>query len=67
MTYRENTGTHTVRIVLPHQAGIDHGRDSVIAPVGTALLDLSVGQRITWKMPDGRARRLEVLEVRRAE
>jgi regulator of nucleoside diphosphate kinase len=67
VTYREGARTQTVAIVLPHQADIEHGRISVIAPVGTALLGLSVGQRITWKMPDGRARQLEVLEARRAE
>lgn len=67
VTYREGTRTHSVEVVLPHQADIGRGRVSVIAPVGTALLGLSVGQRITWKMPDGRARQLEVLEVRRAE
>lgn len=67
VTYREGARTHTVQVVLPNDADIEHGRVSVIAPVGTALLGLSVGQRITWDMPDGRARRLEVLEVRRAE
>lgn len=67
VTYREGARTHTVEIVVPHEADIEHGRVSVIAPVGTALLGLSVGQRITWKMPDGRARQLQVIEVRRAE
>lgn len=67
VTYREGGRTHTVKVVLPNDADIEHGRVSVIAPVGTALLGLSVGQRITWEMPDGRARQLEVLEVRRPE
>lgn len=51
VTYREGTHMQTVQIVLPHQADIDRGCVSVIAPVGTALLGLSVGQRITGKCP----------------
>lgn len=66
VTYREGDRTHTVKLVLPHEADIERGHVSLIAPVGTALLGLSVGQRITWEMPGGRARQLDVLEVRRA-
>jgi regulator of nucleoside diphosphate kinase len=35
----------------------------VLAPVGTALLGLRVGQRIEWQMPHGDRRRLRVLAV----
>jgi regulator of nucleoside diphosphate kinase len=65
VTYREGASTHTVEIVLPHEADIERNRISVMAPVGTALLGLSVGQRIVWEMPSGQTRRLEVLDVRR--
>lgn len=37
---------------------------SVLAPVGSALLGLSVGQSISWQVPGGRALRLRVLEVK---
>jgi regulator of nucleoside diphosphate kinase len=67
VTYREGARTQTVQIVMPGDADVAHGRVSVIAPVGTALLGLSVGQEIVWEMPGGRARRLEVLDVRRTE
>jgi regulator of nucleoside diphosphate kinase len=36
---------------------------SVLAPVGTALLGLAVGESIDWTMPDGRRRRLRVVAV----
>jgi regulator of nucleoside diphosphate kinase len=36
---------------------------SVLAPVGSALLGLSVGQSISWQAPGGRELRLRVLEV----
>jgi regulator of nucleoside diphosphate kinase len=36
---------------------------SVLAPVGSALLGLSVGQAIDWRMPSGHLRRFRVVEV----
>jgi regulator of nucleoside diphosphate kinase len=66
VTFRDSAGTHTVQIVMPSNADIDSRRISVVAPIGTALLGLSVGQRITWEMPDGRRCEIEVLHVRRA-
>ncbi|HKY64001.1 MAG TPA: nucleoside diphosphate kinase regulator [bacterium] len=50
-------------LVLPGQANIREGRISVLAPVGIALLGLSVGQSISWPMPEGRTRTLKILEV----
>lgn len=50
-------------VVLPGQADIRQGKISVLAPVGIALLGLSVGQSISWPLPDGRTRTLEILEV----
>src|SRR5690606_11588828 len=38
---------HEVELVYPGTAGAE-GRVSVFAPVGSALLGLSVGQRIDW-------------------
>lgn len=37
---------------------------SVLAPVGSALLGLSVGQSISWPAPGGRALRLRVLGIK---
>ncbi len=65
VTYRdEDTGhTDTVSIVLPQDASVEERRVSVLAPVGAALIGLSVGQRIDWNVGAGRVRRLTVLGV----
>jgi regulator of nucleoside diphosphate kinase len=39
-------------------------RVSILAPVGSALLGLSVGQKISWQVPGGRILQLHMLEVR---
>lgn len=57
--------THRLTLVYPDQADAGAGRVSVLAPVGSALLGLSVGQRIDWEAPDGRRLRLRVTEVHR--
>jgi regulator of nucleoside diphosphate kinase len=49
-------------LVYPHDADVDHGRVSVLAPVGSALLGLSVGQSVEWPVPGGK-RRLRVEAV----
>lgn len=40
-------------LVYPRDADQDAGRLSVLAPVGSALLGLRVGQRMTWPAPSG--------------
>jgi len=35
----------------------------VLAPIGCALLGLSVGQSISWPLPSGRTRRVRVVEL----
>lgn len=40
------------------------GKVSILAPVGSALLGLSAGQRIDWPMPGGNTLELHVLAVR---
>lgn len=52
-----------VQIVYPTEADAGAGKISVFAPVGTALLGLSVGQSIEWDFPDGSRRRLRVEDV----
>jgi regulator of nucleoside diphosphate kinase len=54
---------HSLTLVYPHEADADAGRVSVLAPVGSALLGLSVGQSIDWDAPGGRRLRLRVTGV----
>jgi regulator of nucleoside diphosphate kinase len=53
----------TVTLVYPSQADASAGKVSVLAPVGSALLGLSVGQSIEWPLPDGRKKILSIKEV----
>ncbi|UXY13786.1 nucleoside diphosphate kinase regulator [Chitiniphilus purpureus] len=60
----EATGQeYAYTLVYPHQADIAAGRISVLAPAGSALLGLSVGQSIAWPAPGGHAMQLKVLAV----
>jgi regulator of nucleoside diphosphate kinase len=60
----EESGDETeVTLVYPSEADASAGRVSVLAPVGMALLGLSVGQSIEWPMPTGQSRRLRVVAV----
>ncbi|WP_313273980.1 nucleoside diphosphate kinase regulator [Stenotrophomonas sp.] len=54
---------HSLTLVYPHEADFDKGRVSVLAPVGSALLGLSVGQTIDWTAPGSRKLRLRVTAV----
>ena len=54
---------HSLTLVYPHEADFDKGHVSVLAPVGSALLVLSVGQSIDWVAPGGRQLRLRVTAV----
>lgn len=60
----DNTGEQrTLTLVFPHEADASAGKVSVMAPVGSALLGLSVGQSIDWVNPQGRPLRLRVTAV----
>lgn len=62
--YRTGDGIEReVTLVYPAEANISEGRISVLTPVGTALLGLTVGQSITWMTRDGRKQMLTVLAV----
>jgi regulator of nucleoside diphosphate kinase len=52
-----------VELVYPGDSDAARGRVSVMAPVGSALLGLRVGQQIEWKLPTG-TRCMRVVEVR---
>jgi regulator of nucleoside diphosphate kinase len=55
---------HALTLVYPRDADVDAGRVSVLAPVGSALLGLKVGQSIEWPGGNGKTRRLRVTAVR---
>ena len=50
-------------LVYPKDANADEGKISILAPVGSALLGLQVGQHIDWPAPGGKTLKLELLEV----
>lgn len=52
-----------VTLVLPKEADTARGRVSVLAPIGAALIGLSVGDAIDWPVPGGRSRRLRIVDV----
>lgn len=52
-----------VKLVFPGHADVESHRISVLAPVGSALLGLSVGDSIDWPLPNGRTRRMRVLAL----
>lgn len=53
----------SVTLVFPGQADIAEGRISILTPIGSALIGLSVGQSIDWSARDGRTHRLTVENV----
>lgn len=52
-----------ITLCYPADADADSGRISILAPIGSALLGLAVGQQIDWPLPDGSYTRIEVLAV----
>lgn len=60
----EDTGEeYELTLVYPGDTDSASGKISILAPVGSALLGLSVGQTIEWPVPSGRIARLRVLGV----
>jgi regulator of nucleoside diphosphate kinase len=58
------TGTRrTVTVVFPRDADPASGRISILAPIGTALLGMSAGQSLTWRLPNRRTTTVRVLDV----
>jgi len=53
----------TIRLVFPKDADASRGWISVLAPIGSALLGLQVGQEIEWQLPTG-PKRVSVVEIR---
>lgn len=59
----ESKKEHEITLVFPGHAKVEENRISVLAPVGSALLGLSVGDTIEWPLPNARSRRLRVVAV----
>ena len=54
---------HSLTLVYPDEADATRHHVSVLAPVGSALLGLSVGQTIDWTASSGRTLRLRVTAI----
>jgi regulator of nucleoside diphosphate kinase len=59
----DSTGSKFELTLVYPEAGGSSEKVSILAPVGSALLGLSVGQSIFWQVPGGRRLLLRVLEV----
>lgn len=60
----ESTHEHhpsRLTLVYPHELGSAADQISVLAPVGTALLGLKVGDSIDWPLPGGEVTCLKIL------
>lgn len=53
----------TVTLVYPDEVGRTPQGVSILAPVGAALIGLRVGEVIEWPLPNGGARKIEVVAV----
>jgi regulator of nucleoside diphosphate kinase len=49
-------------VVFPRHTDVEHGKISVLAPLGTAMLGQRVGDEFEWPVPYG-TRRLKVLSL----
>ena len=59
-----STEEFTLTLVYPRDMDSSSDKISILAPVGSALLGLRVGDVIDWPMPGGRSARLHVLAIR---
>ncbi len=59
-----NGEEHELTLVYPRDADGSADKVSILAPIGSALLGLHVGDSIEWPLPGGRTARLQVLSVR---
>ena len=62
-TIAETGETFRLTLVYPKDVGSDAGRISVLAPVGSALPGLSVGDEMQWPRPGGGVSTVRVDEV----
>lgn len=60
---QSNDKHYTLTLVYPKDADADASKISVLAPVGSALLGLRVGQSIDWPGNGGRTLKLKVTAI----
>ena len=59
-----SSGKESIRtLVYPASLNDSAEQLSVMAPLGAALLGLSVGDEISWELPNGEATRVKVSEI----
>lgn len=58
----ETFARRKIELVYPSDADASAGRVSVLAPIGSALLGLRIGQSISWQVPSG-TKRIRVVEL----
>lgn len=59
----ESGRANEITLVYPQHADMSQRKVSVLAPVGSALLGLSVDQSLPWPLPDGRTTRVRVRAI----
>ncbi len=52
-----------ITLVYPSDSDVNARRISILTPVGSALLGLSVGDEIEWPLPSGQIRTYKVIAV----
>jgi regulator of nucleoside diphosphate kinase len=59
----EQRRDHVYTLCYPADAEPADGFISVLSPIGAALLGARLGEQVTFTRPDGRAARLELVEI----
>ncbi len=59
----ENKKSSEITVVYPQHADAANRKISILAPVGAALIGLSVGDTIEWPLPGGKKKTLRILKV----
>lgn len=57
----------TVCLVYPHEANIQQGKVSILAPVGAALIGMQAGCVIDWPISETKIKRIQVTAVRKSD
>ena len=58
----ESSWTRSLTVVFPSMSGVESGRISVLAPLGTALIGSCEGAKVAWQTPRG-TRQVQVERV----
>lgn len=58
---------HELTLVYPHEMGDGEGKISILAPAGSALLGLSVGESIEWPVRNRKNLHFKIISVQRQQ